>query len=86
LATGRGSVKIRAVADVQEIRKGRTGIIVTELPYQVSIERVISKIKTLVDDKKLSGIADVRNESSSRVGIRLVIELKKEAVPQVVLN
>ncbi|MDX1468826.1 MAG: DNA topoisomerase (ATP-hydrolyzing), partial [Acidimicrobiia bacterium] len=86
LTTGRGSVKIRAVCDVQEIRKGRTAIVATELPYQVSIERIISKIKDLIDNKRLSGIADVRNESSDRVGTRLVIELKKEAVPQVVLN
>ncbi len=86
LASGRGSVKIRAVADVQELRKGRIAIVVTEMPYQVSIERVISKIKTLVDDKRISGISDVRNESSARVGIRLVIELKRDAVPQVVLN
>jgi DNA gyrase subunit A len=86
LTTGRGSVKIRAVCDVQEIRKGRTAIVVTELPYQVSIERVIAKVKDLVDAKKLSGIAEVRNESSDRVGTRLVIELKQGAVPQVVLN
>ena len=86
LTTGRGSVKIRAVCDVQEIRKGRTAIVATELPYQVSIERIISKIKDLIDNKRLSGIADVRNESSDRVGTRLVIELKKDAVPQVVLN
>ncbi len=86
LASGRGSVKIRAVADVVEGKRGRPAIVVTELPYQVSIERVISKIKQLVDDKRLAGIADVRNESSSRVGIRLVIELKASAVPQVVLN
>ena len=86
LAGGRGSVKIRAVADVQEIRKGRTGIVVTELPYQVSTERVISKIKTLVDGKKMNGIADVRDESDSRKGMRLVIELKRDAIPQVVLN
>lgn len=86
LATGRGSVKVRAVADVQEIKKGRTAIVVTELPYQVSIERVVSKIKQLVDDKKVTGISDVRNESSARVGIRLVIELSKTANPQVVLN
>jgi DNA gyrase subunit A len=86
LTTGRGSVKIRAVCDVQEIRKGRTAIVVTELPYQVSIERVMAKIKDLVDSKKLSGIADTRNESSDRVGTRLVIELKQGAVPQVVLN
>ncbi len=86
LAGGRGSVKIRAVADVQEIRKGRTGIVVTQLPYQVSTERVISKIKTLVDSKKMNGIADVRDESDSRKGMRLVIELKRDAIPQVVLN
>jgi DNA gyrase subunit A len=86
LTTGRGSVKIRAVCDVEEIRKGRTAIIVTELPYQVSIERVTSKIKELVDGKRLDGIAEVRNESSDRVGTRLVIELKNNAVPQVVLN
>ena len=86
LTTGRGSVKIRAVCDVQEIRKGRTAVVVTELPYQVSIERIIAKIKDLVDDKKLAGISEVRNESSDRVGTRLVIELKQGAVPQVVLN
>jgi DNA gyrase subunit A len=86
LATGRGSVKVRAVADIEEIRKGRTAILVTELPYQVSIERVIAKIKTLVYTRKVTGIADVRNESNSRRGMRLVIELKKDAIPQVVLN
>ena len=86
LTTGRGSVKIRAVCDVQEIRKGRTAIIATELPYQVSIERIMSKIKDLVDSKKITGIADTRNETSDRVGTRLVIELKNNAVPQVVLN
>jgi DNA gyrase subunit A len=86
LASGRGSVRMRAVADVVELRKGRTAIIVTEMPYQVSIERVIEKIRILVEDKKLAGIADVRNESDNRRGTRLVIELKKDAVPQVVLN
>ncbi|HEY7468899.1 MAG TPA: DNA gyrase subunit A [Acidimicrobiia bacterium] len=86
LTTGRGSVKIRAVCDVQEIRKGRTAIIATELPYQVSIERITAKIVELIEGKRLEGIADVRNESSDRVGTRLVIELKSSAVPQVVLN
>ncbi|HLT96899.1 MAG TPA: DNA topoisomerase (ATP-hydrolyzing), partial [Acidimicrobiia bacterium] len=86
LTTGRGSVKVRAACDVQEIRKGRTAIIVTQLPYQVSIERIVSKIKDLVESKRLTGIAEVRNESSDRVGTRLVIELKQNAVPQVVLN
>lgn len=86
LTTGRGSVKMRAVTDVQEIRKGRTAIIVTELPYQVSQDRVLAKIADLVHEKKIAGIADLRNESSARMGTRLVIELKREAVPQVVLN
>ena len=86
LVSGRGSVKIRAVTDVQEVRKGRTAIIVTELPYQVSQDRVLAKIAELVNDKKITGIADLRNESDSRTGMRLVIELKRDAVPQVVLN
>ncbi len=86
LITGRGSVKIRAVCDVQEVRKGRTAVVVTELPYQVSIERIVAKIKDLVDSKRMTGIAEVRNESSDRVGTRLVIEIKRDAIPQVVLN
>ncbi|NOY56748.1 MAG: DNA gyrase subunit A [Actinobacteria bacterium] len=86
LTTGRGSVKMRAVTDVQEIRKGRTAIIVTELPYQVSHDRVLEKIAALVHSKKITGIADLRNASSDRVGTKLVIELKKDAIPQVVLN
>ncbi|NIA24010.1 MAG: DNA gyrase subunit A [Gammaproteobacteria bacterium] len=86
LTTGRGSVKMRAVTDVQEIRKGRTAIIVSELPYQVSHDRVLEKIAALVHGKKITGIADLRNASSDRVGTRLVIELKKDAIPQVVLN
>ncbi len=86
LLTGRGSVKMRAVTDIQEIRKGRTAIIVTELPYQVSQDRVLAKIADLVHDKKIVGIADLRNESSARSGTRLVIELKRDAVPQVVVN
>ena len=85
LASGRGSVRMRAVIDVQEIQK-RTALVVTQMPYQGSIERVIEKIRVLVDDKKMSGIADVRDESDNRRGVRLVIYLKKDAVPQVVLN
>ncbi|HEY6627447.1 MAG TPA: DNA topoisomerase (ATP-hydrolyzing), partial [Acidimicrobiia bacterium] len=86
LTTGRGSVKLRGVCDVQEIRKGRTAIIATELPYQVSMERIMAKIKELVDSRRIEGIAEVRNETSDRVGTRLVVELKANAVPQVVLN
>ena len=86
LLTGRGSIKIRAVTDVQEVRKGKTAIVVTELPYQTSADRIIKKTADLVNDKKLDGISDIRNESSSRVGTRIVIELKRDAVPQVVVN
>jgi len=86
LLTGRGSIKMRAVTEFQELTKGRSGIVVTELPYQVSHGRVLEKIAQLVVDKKITGIADLRNESSDRVGTRLVIELRKDAVPQVVLN
>ena len=86
LLTGRGSVKMRAVAEPREIRKGRTAIVVTELPYQVSQDRVLEKIADLVNQKEIRTIADLRNESSSRVGTRLVIELKKRAVPEVVMN
>jgi DNA gyrase subunit A len=86
LMTGRGSVKMRAVTDVQEVRSGRTAIVVTELPYQVSHDRVLEKIASLVHTKKITGISDLRNASSDRVGTRLVIELKKDAIPQVVLN
>ena len=86
LLTGRGSIKMRAVTDVQEVRKGRTAIVVTELAYQTSADRVIRKVAELVNDKRMDGVSDIRNESSSRVGTRIVIELKKDAIPQVVSN
>jgi DNA gyrase subunit A len=85
LLTGRGSVKMRAVAEVEEVRKSRTAIVVTEIPYQVSRDRIMEKIAELVRDKKLTGISDLRDESD-RNGTRMVIELKRDAVPQVVLN
>ena len=83
---GRGSIKLRAVADIEELGKGRSAIIVKELPYQASIDRIMEKIASLVQDKKLTGVSDLRNESSDRNGTRLVVELKRDAVPQVVLN
>ena len=86
LMTGRGSIKIRAVTDVDEIRKGRTAIIVTEIPYQTGHDRIMTKIAELVHAKRIEGIADLRDESSSRVGTRLVVELKRDARAQVVLN
>ncbi len=85
LLTGRGSVKMRATAEIEEVRKGRTAIVVSEIPYQVSRDRIMEKIAELVRERRVSGIADLRDESD-RTGTRLVIELKRDAVPQVVLN
>ena len=85
LLTGRGSVKMRAVTDVVEMARGKTAIVVTEIPYQVSRDRIMAKIADLVRDKTISGISDLRDESD-RDGTRLVIELKREAQPQVILN
>jgi DNA gyrase subunit A len=86
--TGRGSVKMRAVCEIEEGPKGNPRIVVTELPYQVNKARLAAKIAELVNAKenRLEGIADLRDESSDRGGLRLVIDLKKNAVPQVVLN
>ena len=85
LLTGRGSVKMRATVEVEEVRKGRTALVATAIPYQVSRDRIMEKIADLVRDRKVSGIADLRDESD-RAGTRLVIELKRDAIPQVVLN
>jgi DNA gyrase subunit A len=84
LLTGRGSVRMRAVTDIVEIRKGRTAIIVTEIPYQVSRDRIMAKIAELVRSKVITGVADLRDESGKET--RLVIELKRDARPQVELN
>ena len=87
LRTGRGSIKMRAVCEVEEGPKGNPRIVVTELPYQVNKARLAEKIADLVNakDKRLEGIADLRDESN-REGMRFIIDLKKNAVPQVVLN
>lgn len=85
LMTGRGSIRMRAVTDVVEIRKGRTAIVVSEIPYQVSRDRITAKIAEIVNTKKVTGIADVRDETD-RLGTRIVIELKRDGNPQVVLN
>jgi len=85
LLTGRGSVKMRAVTDIVELKKNRFGIIVSEVPYQVSIDRIMTKIADLVNNKTITGISDIRNETN-REGVRVVIELKRDANPQVVLN
>ncbi len=85
LLLGRGSVIMRGRATIDEIRKDRTAIIVTEIPYQVNKSVMIERIADLVREKKLEGISDIRDESN-REGIRVVIELKRDAAPDVVLN
>jgi DNA gyrase subunit A len=84
-ATGRGSITMRAVVSVEELQ-GRTCLVVTELPYQVNPDNLALKIAELVKEGRINGIADIRDETSGRTGQRLVIILKKDAVPQVVLN
>ena len=83
--TGRGSVTIRAVANIEETKRGRHQIVVTEIPYAVNKATLIEKIAELVKDKKLTTISDLRDESA-RGKIRVVIELKKDAYPKKVLN
>ena len=84
-ATGRGHIQIRARAEFEEFGQGRTRIIVTELPYQVNKSVLVKNIAEQVHDKRLEGISDLRDETD-RDGMRIVIELKKDANPQVVLN
>ena len=83
--TGRGSITMRAVVEVEEIN-GRTCLVITELPYQVNPDNLALKIAELVKDGKIAGIADVRDEGNERLGQRLVIVLKKDAIAKVVLN
>jgi len=84
--TGRGSVRMRAVVEVDEDAKGRTILVVSELPYQVNPDNLAESIADLVKDGKIGGIADVRDEGSQRLGQRLVIVLKRDAIAKVVLN
>ncbi|UWF77530.1 MULTISPECIES: DNA gyrase subunit A [Microbacterium] len=83
--TGRGSITMRAVVEVEEIQ-GRTCLVITELPYQVNPDNLAVKIGELARDGKITGIADIRDESSDRTGQRLVVVLKRDAVAKVVLN
>ena len=83
--TGRGSITMRAVVEIEEIQ-GRTCLVVTELPYQVNPDNLSVKISDLVREGKITGIADIRDETSDRTGQRLVIVLKRDAVAKVVLN
>ncbi len=82
--TGRGKIMVRGVAEEEE-RKGKTNIVITEIPYQVNKANLVSKIARLVIDKKITGVADLRDESN-RQGIRIVIELKRDAIYKKVLN
>ncbi|MEV8606647.1 DNA gyrase subunit A [Amycolatopsis sp. NPDC051373] len=84
--TGRGSVRMRAVVEVEEDAKGRTTLVVSELPYQVNPDNLVENIAHLVRDGKLTGIADIADESNSRSGMRIVVTLKRDAVAKVVLN
>ncbi|WP_255572576.1 DNA gyrase subunit A [Leucobacter tenebrionis] len=83
--TGRGSITMRAVVNIEEIQ-GRTCLVVTELPYQVNPDNLAVKIADLVKENKVQGIADIRDETSGRTGQRLVIVLKRDAIAKVVLN
>ncbi|HJY43858.1 MAG TPA: DNA gyrase subunit A [Propionibacteriaceae bacterium] len=84
--TGRGSVIMRAVVDIEEDRAGRTSLVITELPHMVNPDNLALKVAELVTTGKLNGIADIRDDSSARTGQRLVIVLKRDAQPRVVLN
>ncbi|MGI6558952.1 MAG: DNA gyrase subunit A [Limnochordia bacterium] len=83
--TGRGRIRMRARAAIEELAHGKTRIVVTELPYQVNKANLIERIAAMVREKKLEGITDLRDESD-RQGMRIVIELRRDAVPRVVLN
>ena len=85
-ATGKGHIRVRARTEMEEFGNGRTRIIVTELPYQVNKSRLVENIADQVKDKRLEGISGLRDESDGKKGMRIVIELKKDANPQVVLN
>ncbi|MFR9730606.1 DNA gyrase subunit A [Saccharopolyspora sp. MS10] len=84
--TGRGSIKMRSVVSVEEDAKGRTSLVVTELPYQVNPDNLIENIAAMHRDGKITGISDIADESNSRRGMRIVITLKRDAIPKVVLN
>ena len=84
--TGHGRITVRARTNTEEIGGGRSRIIVTEIPYQVNKSVLVKKIADLVHEKKIEGISDIRDESNDRQGMRIVIDLKKDVQPQVVLN
>ncbi|MDQ7842725.1 MAG: DNA gyrase subunit A [Armatimonadota bacterium] len=84
-ATGRGSITVRARTEIEELRGGRTAIVVTEIPFMVNKSSLIERIADLVRNKKLAGVSDLRDESDRR-GLRIVVELRRDANPQIVRN
>src|SRR6201994_1566686 len=84
--TGRGSIRMRAVVTVEEDVKGRTILVATELPYQVNPDNLVESMALLAREGKVAGIADINDESSDRIGMRIVVTLKRDAVAKVVLN
>ncbi|MBV8350046.1 MAG: DNA gyrase subunit A, partial [Mycolicibacterium sp.] len=84
--TGRGSIRMRGVVEIEEDNKGRSSLVITELPYQVNHDNFITSIAEQVRDGKLNGIANIEDQGSERVGVRIVVELKRDAVAKVVLN
>ena len=84
--TGRGSIRMRAVVNIEEDVKGRTVLVATELPYQVNPDNLVESIAQLAKDGRVAGIADINDESSDRIGMRIVVTLKRDAVAKVVLN
>ncbi len=84
--TGRGSIRMRAVVSIEEDNKGRNCLVITELPYQVNPDNLIENIAALHREGKISGIADIADETNNRRGMRIVITLKRDAIPKVVLN
>ena len=86
LLTGRGRVVVRGKCTIDSKANGREQIIITEVPYQVSLDGLTDKIGQLVNDKTIDGISNVNNESNKREGTRIVVDLKKDAVAQIVIN
>lgn len=84
--TGRGSIRMRGVVAIEEDSRNRTSIVITELPYQVNHDNFITSIADQVRDGKMSGISNIEDQSSDRVGLRIVVEIKRDAVAKVVLN
>ncbi|WP_040787728.1 DNA gyrase subunit A [Nocardia paucivorans] len=84
--TGRGSIRMRGVVEIEEDSRGRTTIVITELPYQVNTDNFINAIAEQVKDGRIAGVADIHDESSDRVGLRIVVTVKRDAVAKVVLN